>query len=121
MLPFYTLAPITLTTSPITVITIPLHIIITNKPTHTTTPHVSNMMKRSLRLLIILSPMLILATLFEPVWALVYVMFLGLSGLGKVLYSALNFNDCEKDSDYLRDEIIEAKKDLARKGFKFVS
>jgi hypothetical protein len=78
-------------------------------------------MKRSLRLIIILCPVLLLATIFQPVWGLVYVMVLGLSGLGKVFYSALNFNDCEKDADSLKGEIIEAKKDLARKGFKFVS
>lgn len=79
------------------------------------------MMRRSLRLLIILSPILFLATIFRPVWALVYVLFLGLSGLGKVIYSALNFNNCEKESEYLRKEIIEAKRDLTSKGFKFAS
>lgn len=77
------------------------------------------MMRRSLRLLIILSPML--AGIFEPVWALIYVLFLALSGLGKVIYSALNFNNCEKEAEYLKEEIIEAKKDLTRKGFKFAS
>lgn len=78
-------------------------------------------MRRSLRLLIILSPVIILATIFEPIWGLVYVLFLGLSGLGKVFYSALKFNDCEEDAISLKQEIIEAKKDLATRGFKFVS
>lgn len=77
-------------------------------------------MKRSLRLLIILSPVLV-AAIVEPIWGLVYVMFLGLSGLGKVFYSALNFNDCQEDAKLLTKEIVDAKQDLSKRGFKFTS
>lgn len=78
-------------------------------------------MRRSVRLSILLSPVLILAALYGPVWGLVYVMFLGLSGLGKAVYTALNFNDCQKDAEELKEEIAEAKLKLAQKGFKHPS
>lgn len=71
--------------------------------------------------MIILSPVVILAALVDPLWGLFYIMFLGLSGLGKVVYAALNFNDCESDAESLKKEIVEAKVDLAKKGFKFVT
>ena len=48
-------------------------------------------------------------------------MFLGLSGMGKVLYSALNFNDCQEDAKLLAEEIVDAKQDLSKRGLKFVS
>ena len=76
-------------------------------------------MKRSLRLFIIISPVIVLSIAFGQIWGLIYVMFLGLSGLGRVLYSALNFNNCEDDAESLRKEVIEAKAELSRRGFKF--
>lgn len=67
-------------------------------------------------MLLILSPVVICSVVFEPIWGLIYVMFLGLSGLGRTLYYALNFNTCEEDAVTLKQEIVEAKKDLAKRG-----
>lgn len=78
--------------------------------------------KRSTRLAIILSPSVILLTLIaEPLWALYYIIFLGIFSLAKVFYYSLTFNNCEQASNSLKKEIIEAKMGLAKKGFKFAT
>lgn len=76
-------------------------------------------MKRKTRLAIILSPAIILTLSMSFYYALVYIIALGLFSLAKVVYYSLKFNDCKAASESLKKEVIDAKKDLAKKGFKF--
>ncbi|XP_044260935.1 dolichol-phosphate mannosyltransferase subunit 3 [Tribolium madens] len=50
------------------------------------------------------------------------VIFVGLFGIYAiivVLYRVFTFNDCEKAAAELQEEIVEARADLAKLGFKF--
>lgn len=78
-------------------------------------------MKRSLRLALILSPVIMATLLFKLDYGILYIVCLGLFALSKVIYYSLTFNDCKTASESLRKEIIEARADLAKKGFNFVT
>lgn len=79
------------------------------------------MIKRSLRLAIILSPALVACIIFGPVASLLYIILLGIAAFGKVLYLSSTFNDCQSAAESLKKEIVEARLDLSRKGFNFVT
>lgn len=79
------------------------------------------MMKRSLRLALILSPALIAGSMLGIEYSLLYIVLLGLFALGKVIYYSLTFNDCQSASESLRKEIKEARGDLAKRGFNFIT
>ncbi|XP_070498203.1 dolichol-phosphate mannosyltransferase subunit 3 [Chironomus tepperi] len=50
---------------------------------------------------------------------IILVALLGIYAVTTVLYRTLTFNDCKEAADELQKEIVEAKKDLAKKGMKF--
>ena len=78
-------------------------------------------MRRSTRLALIISPAFVLSILFgDYKWIFIYLVIVATLSGAKVTHGVLKFNDCSKDAEALRKEIIEAKTDLTKKGFKFV-
>lgn len=49
----------------------------------------------------------------------VLVVIFGLYSIGVIACRVATFNDCEEDAKSLKQEIVEAREDLASKGFKF--
>lgn len=78
-------------------------------------------MRRSLRLALILSPVLTATLTFRLEYGLLYIVLLGLLALSKVIYYSLTFNDCKSASESLKKEIVEARTGLAKKGFNFAT
>jgi len=79
-------------------------------------------MKRSVRIGLLAFPALLFSLLFTDLrWMIIYPVIIASLSLMKVTYGALSFNDCKKDAEYLKKEIIEAKTDLAKRGFRFVT
>lgn len=76
-------------------------------------------MRRALRFAIIVAPVFILFILHSALASLAYIAVVGLYALSQVLYLSMTFNDCKKASVELKEEIIEARKDLLSKGFNF--
>ena len=56
--------------------------------------------------------------LISPIYALVV---FGLVSLAIVIYRTATFNDCPEACEELKKQIIEARQDLTKKGFKFKS
>lgn len=79
------------------------------------------MMRRSVRLASILSPTLLLGVLYGVNWSIIYILCLGFLALGKVLYYSMTFNDCHEASESLLKEIVEARIDLTKRGFNFMT
>lgn len=77
-------------------------------------------MRRSVRLAVILFPAIILGASWGSLWALYYIILLGVLSLTKVIYYSLTFNNCELASESLKKEIIEARIGLAKKGFRLL-
>nr|XP_016936623.1 dolichol-phosphate mannosyltransferase subunit 3 [Drosophila suzukii] len=50
---------------------------------------------------------------------LLLLVIFGLYSVWTVLYRTLTFNDCPEAAKELQDEILEARKDLIAKGFRF--
>ncbi|XP_016959771.1 dolichol-phosphate mannosyltransferase subunit 3 [Drosophila biarmipes] len=50
---------------------------------------------------------------------LVLLVIFGIYSVWTVLYRTLTFNDCPEAAKELQDEILEARKDLIAKGFRF--
>lgn len=79
-------------------------------------------MRRSVRLVLMFSPAIVLSLIFQDLkWLLIYPLLVAAVSGAKVIRGVLKFNDCQRDSELLKKEIIEAKTDLARKGFNFVT
>jgi dolichyl-phosphate mannosyltransferase polypeptide 3 len=57
-----------------------------------------------------------LHVLVSPIYA---VIIFGLISLAIVLYRTATFNDCPEACEELKKQIVEARQDLAKKGFKF--
>lgn len=84
-------------------------------------PQTLTKMKRSLKAGLKLSPIPVLGLYYGLEWALLYIFVYSLFALSKVLYYCLTFNDCQLAADSLKREILEARTDLARKGFNFAT
>ncbi|KAF7271815.1 dolichyl-phosphate mannosyltransferase subunit 3 [Rhynchophorus ferrugineus] len=54
--------------------------------------------------------------LFSPV---IFVALFGLYALTLVLYRVFTFNNCDEAAEELQKEILQAKEDLQKQGFKF--
>lgn len=81
---------------------------------------IATTMRRSIRLALILSPLLVLGLTNGIEWSIYYIIVLAIFALSRVIHGALTFNDCHEASVSLRKEIEEARVGLASKGFKFV-
>jgi len=79
------------------------------------------MIRRSIRAAAIFSPMPILSVILGLNWGLLYVVCFAILALAKVLYLSLTFNDCKTAAESLKKEIAEARVDLAKRGFNFVT
>ncbi|XP_071477293.1 dolichol-phosphate mannosyltransferase subunit 3-like [Diadema antillarum] len=68
-----------------------------------------------------LLPMKVDERLREVVWPFpVYLLVaFGCYSVGTIGYRVATFNDCHEAADSLKKEILEARKDLTSKGFKF--
>lgn len=76
-------------------------------------------MRRLVRVLLIIAPAFILSIILKDTsWIIVYPTALAALSLSKVIINALNFNDCQKAAESLKEEIIEAKIDLTKRKFK---
>lgn len=80
-------------------------------------------MRRSTRLLLIVSPVLFFSLLLPYGFMLsfLYIFIVGIASLIKVLYLAFSFNDCQEAAQELKREIKEARADLGKKGLKFMT
>lgn len=79
-------------------------------------------MRRSVRLgLYFVVPLLAVAYLQGILWAIAFLIPVAMGALTKVIYYSFRFNDCKEAADSLRKEIVEARTDLTRKGFNFVT
>ncbi|EFA04846.1 dolichol-phosphate mannosyltransferase subunit 3 [Tribolium castaneum] len=56
------------------------------------------------------------AVFYSPV---IFVGLFGIYAIIVVLYRVFTFNDCEKAAAELQEEIVEARADLAKLGFRF--
>lgn len=76
-------------------------------------------MKRSLKLALRLLAIPVLTINYGYIWALLYIMVYGLYALSLVIYKSVTFNDCRSAADSLKQEIVEARIGLVKKGFNF--
>lgn len=80
------------------------------------------MMRRSIRFsLRFIIPPLVIGLLAGWFWSFLLLVGLGLFEFGRVLYYCFRFNDCKQAADSLRKEVVQARVDLTRKGFNFVT